>query len=295
MLSQERKSELLKGIKAELNNYHAAKADYDKYRKGREAHIHNLKRDIMCLTHGEDMVKKIEGYVGQRIMHNNDDSVEIIMVDYIKFMKWDIRFHGTGIHLDDDGRAWDSWGFDLKYEEFPGENDTRVKPEPITLVTEATINQIVEKLESARDAKIAKYRDDVKAKYAGIIKQIKTCGLDPEKYDKKNPAEKIKEKIKEKLRKLRHEEDELCDETGFRMSDLVRWFGSDEDKAAFRKEVKKLIAAPDECCDKVIPADGRPADEEIDEAVDSMTEELCDAAPEEDDLFGVLPGFNERN
>lgn len=282
MLSQERKSELLKGIKAELNNYHAAKADYDKYRKGREAHIHNLKRDIMCLTHGEDMVKKIEGYVGQRIMRNNDDSVEILMVDRIDFMKWDIRFHGDGITLCDDGHTWKSWGFDIRYEEFPGENDKRVKPEPITLVTDASINQIVEKLESERDAKIAKYRDEVKAKYAGIIKQIKTCGLDPEKCEKKTP--------REKLRKLRHEEDELYDETGFRMSDLVRWFGSDEDKAAFRKEVKELIAAPDDCCDKVMPADG-----EIDEAVDSMTEELCDAAPETDELFDVLPGFNERN
>lgn len=287
MLSQERKSELLKGIKAELNNYHAAKADYDKYRKGREAHIHNLKRDIMCLTHGEDMVKKIEGYVGQRIMRNNDDSVEILMVDRIDFMKWDIRFHGDGITLCDDGHTWKSWGFDIRYEEFPGENDKSVKPEPITLVTDASINQIVEKLESERDAKIAKYRDEVKAKYAGIIKQIKTCGLDPEKCEKKTP--------REKLRKLRHEEDELYDETGFRMSDLVRWFGSDEDKAAFRKEVKELIAVPDDRCDKVIPADGRPADEEIDEAVDSMTEELCDAAPEEDELFDVLPGFNERN
>ena len=282
MLTQERKSELLKGIKAELNNYHAAKADYDKYRKGRETHIHNLKRDIMCLTHGEDMVKKIEGYVGQRIMRDHGDSVEILMVDRIDFMKWDIRFHGDGITLCDDGRTWESWGFDIRYEEFPGENDKRVKPEPITLVTDASINQIVEKLESERDAKIAKYRDEVKAKYAGIIKQIKTCGLDPEKCEKKTP--------REKLLKLRHEEDELYDEAGFRMSDLVRWFGSDEDKAAFRKEVKKLIAAPDDCCDKVIPADG-----EIDEAVDSMTEELCDAAPETDELFDVLPGFNERN
>lgn len=278
MLSQERKSELLKGIKAELNNYHAAKADYDTYWKGREAHIHNLKRDIMCLTHGEDMVKKIEGYVGQRIMRNHDDSVEILMVDRIEFMKWDIRFHGDGIKLYDDGHTWDSWGFDLKYEEFPGENDKRVKPEPITLVTEASINQIVEKLESARDAKIVKYRDEVKAKYATIINQIKTCGLDPDKYKKETPEEK--------LLKLRHEEDELYDETGFRMSDLVRWFGSDEDKAAFRKEVKKLITEPDECRDGAIPADG-----EIDEAVDSMTEELCDAAPESDELFDVLPGF----
>jgi hypothetical protein len=285
-MNQERKSELLKGIKAELNNYHAAKADYDKYWKGREAHVHNLKRDIMCLTHGEDLVKKIEGYVGQRIMRNYDDSIEILMVDRIEFMKWDIRFHGTGIQLYDDGRSWSSSGFDIRYEDFPGENDTRVKPEPITLVTDASINQIVEKLESERDTKIAKYRDEVKAKYAAIISQIKTCGLDPEKYEKKNPAEKIQEK----LRKLRHEENELYDETGFRMSDLVKWFGSDEDKAAFRKEVKELIAAPDDCCDKVIPAE-----EEIDEAVDSMTEELCDAAPEEDDLFDVLPGFNERN
>ena len=287
MLSQERKSELLKGIKAELNNYHAAKADFDKYWKGREAHIHNLKRDIMCLTHGEDMVKKIEGYVGQRILRNHDDSVEILVVDYIKFMKWEIRFHGTGIELYDDGRAWDSGGFDIKYEEFPGENDKRVKPEPITLVTEASINQIVEKLESARDAKIAEYSYKVKAKYATIINQIKTCGLDPDKYKKETPAEK--------LRKLRHDEDELYDETGFRMSDLVRWFGSDEDKAAFRKEVKELIAAPDECCGEAMPADGRTSDEEIEEAVDSMTEEACDAAQEEDDLFDVLPGFNERN
>ena len=287
MLTQERKSELLKGIKAELNNYHAAKADHDKYWKGRAACIHNLKRDIMCLTHGEGLVKKIEGYVGQRIMRDHGDSVEILMVDRIDFMKWDIRFHGDGITLCDDGHTWKSWGFDIRYEEFPGENDKRVKPEPITLVTDASINQIVEKLESERDAKIAKYRDEVKAKYAGIIKQIKTCGLDPEKCEKKTP--------REKLLKLRHEEDELYDETGFRMSDLVRWFGSDEDKAAFRKEVKELIAAPDDCCDKVIPADGRPADEEIDEAVDSMTEELCDAAPESDELFDVLPGFNERN
>lgn len=288
MLSQERKSELLKGIKAELNNYHAAKADLDKYWEDRKAHIHNLKRDIMCLTHGEDLVKKIEGYVGQRIMHDHGDSVEIIMVDDIKFMKWEIRFHGTGIQLYDDGRSWSSSGFDIRYEDFPGEIDTRVKPEPITLVTDASLNQIVEKLESERDAKIAKYRDEVKAKYAAIISQIKTCGLDPDKYKKETP--------KEKLLKLRHEEDELYDETGFRMSDLVRWFGSDEDKAAFRKEVKELIAAPDECCDKVIPADGSmPADEEIDEMADSMTEELCDAAPEEDDLFDVLPGFNERN
>ena len=284
MLSQERKSELLKGIKAELNNYHAAKADLDKYREDRKAHIHNLKRDIMCLTHGEDLVKKIEGYVGQRIMRDYDDSVEILMVDRIDFMKWDIRFHGDGIRLyDDDGRAWSSSGFDIRYDDFPGENDKRVKPEPITLVTEASISQIVEKLESERDAKIAKYRDEVKAKYATIINKIKTCGLDPEKYEKETPEEK--------LRNLRHEEDELYDETGFRMSDLVRWFGSDEDKAAVRKEVKELIAVPDDCCGKVIPADGRPADEEIDEAVDFMTEEMCDAAPEEDELFDVLPGF----
>lgn len=282
MLSQERKSELLKGIKAELNNYHAAKADLDKYWEDREARIHNLKRDIMCLTHGEDLVKKIEGYVGQRIMRDYDDSVEILMVDYIKFMKWEIRFHGTGIRLYDDGHAWDACGFDIKYEEFPGENDKRVKPEPVTIVTDASINQIVEKLESARDAKIAKYRAEVNTKYAGIIKQIKTCGLDPEKYKKETPAKK--------LLRLRHEEDELYDEAGFRMSDLVKWFGSDEDKAAFRKEVKELIAVPDDRCDKVIPADG-----EIDEAVDSMTEELCDAAPETDELFDVLPGFNERN
>ena len=288
MLSQERKSELLKGIKAELNNYHAAKADYDKYWKGREAHVHQLKRDIMCLTHGEDMVKKIEGYVGQRIMRENDDSVEILMVERIEFKKWEIMFHGDGIKLYDDGRTWESWGFDIHYEEFPGENDQRVKQEPITLVTEASINQIVEKLESARDAKIVKYRDEVKAKYATIISQIKNCGLDPKKYEKETPEKK--------LLKLRHEEDELYDETGFRMSDLVRWFGSDEDKAAFRKEVKELIAVPDEHCDKAIPADGRkPTDEELEELAVSMTEELCDAAPEEDDLFDVLPGFNERN
>lgn len=282
MLSQERKSELLKGIKAELNNYHAAKADYVKYWKGREAHIHNLKRDIMCLTHGEDMVKKIEGYVGHRIMRNNDDSsVEFLMVDRVEFRKWEIGFYGTGIKLCGDGSTRDSWCFAIRYEDFPGEYDKYTAPEPITLVTEATINQIVGKLESERDAKIARYRDEVKTKYATIISQIKTCGLDPDKYEKKTPVEK--------LLKLRHDENELYDETGFRMSDLVRWFGSDEDKAAFRKEVKELIAAPDECCDKAMPADGGTGEEELDKAVDSMTEEMCDAAPEEDDLFDVLP------
>lgn len=282
MLSQERKTELLNRIKAELTDYHAAKADLDKYWKNRETHIHNLKRDIMCLTHGEGTVKKIDGYVGQRVMFEHDDSVVILRVDRIRFTKWEISFHGAGIRVYGDGRVCNSIGISIHYEDFPGENDRRVKPEPITLATEASINQMVEKLESARDAKIAKYNDEVKTKYDNIINRIKTCGLDPEKYEKETPEEK--------LLKLRHDEDELYDETGFRMSDLVRWFGSDEDKAAFRKEVKERIAAPDECGDKAIPAD-----EEIDEAVDSMTEEACDAEPEKDDLFDVLPGFNERN
>lgn len=40
-------------------------------------------------------------------------------------MKWEIRFHGTGIRLYDDGHAWDACGFDIKYEEFPGEDAIR--------------------------------------------------------------------------------------------------------------------------------------------------------------------------
>lgn len=243
MLSQERKSELLKGIKGELAKFNAFQGELDACWKQRSAHIHDLKRSIMCLTHGEDTVKEIEGLVNKRIMVNNDDSVEILMVKDIEFQKWEVRFRGEGFKLYDDGRSCSSIGFDIRYEAFPGENDTQEKPEPFTVVTDADIGKIVKKLESDRDLKITKYRDEVRNKYAKIIETVKNCGIDPKRYRAETRLDRIA--------RLRHDADELYEEAGFRWQDLVQWFGSDEDKAEYLKDLKETIDGPGEWFESV--------------------------------------------
>lgn len=256
MLSQERKSELLKLIKDEFNQFHELGDTLSECRSQREAHIHNLKRSIMCLTHGEDKVKEIESLVGKFIIYNHDGGAAFILVNRITFNKWTINFDGNGISITDDGRARAMRGIDVHYSEFPSEAVSESKANPITAVTD--IDVIIRNVERIRDKKIADERDRVTAEYAEIIYKIRTCGLDPKKFNDKGDSKEPDKSAMDKIHKIlmRQVDDEMYSETEFRMSDLIRWFGSDEDKAEYKEEMGEVEDAgesPDDDFLDVLP------------------------------------------
>lgn len=227
MQTQKRKSELLKNIKDELAKFHEDERDLDKHWEQRRNHVHNLKHAIMCLTHGDEKVKEIDSWVGKKIIRNCADGVEILLVDSIRFDKWEIIIHGRGVRLYCGCKATECTYMTVKYDEFASIDDSPDKKDSVVLLTDESTEKLIAKLEHARDAKIANFREQVTQEYDDIINKIKADGIDPDKYKDK------KETRLERMSKLRHKEDELYDETGFRMSELVNCFGSDKDKMEF--------------------------------------------------------------
>ena len=220
MQTQERKSELLKYIKNELAGFGEIQKKQRSVWDKRAEHVHNLKHAIMCLTHGDEKVKEIDSWIGQKILRNDGDYLEIVQVERIQFEKWVIRFIGNGIRLYKSGQSCHCYGMDVHYEDFASPYDGDHKEDAVKLATDMAISQIVRDLEAKRDADIAKYHDKVMQEYGSIIEQITKHGTDPDKY----------EKDEDKHSFCFRNPDQLYEETGVRMSDLVRWFGSNEDK-----------------------------------------------------------------
>ena len=238
MQTQERKSELLKYIKNELAGFGKIQEKQRSVWDQRAEHVHNLKHAIMCLTHGDEKVKEIDSWVGQKILRNDGDCLQIVQVERIQFEKWEINFIGDGIRLYKSGQSCHCYGMDVKYEEFSSPYDEDRKEDSVKLATDMAISQIVRDLEATRDAEIAKYRDKVMQEYGNIIEQITNHGTDPGKYKKDE---------NKYLGRFR-DPDRLYEETGVRMRDLVRWFGSNEDKI----EMCSNDQEPVDVCDDLV-------------------------------------------
>lgn len=220
MQTQERKTELLKYIKKELAGFSEIQKKQRSVWDQRAVHVHNLKHAIMCLTHGDEKVQEIDSWVGQKILRDDGDCLEIVQVEQIKFEKWEIKFIGKGMRLFKSGQSCQCYGMEAKYEEFASPYAENREEDTVKLATDMAISQIVRDLEAKRDADIAKYRNKVMQEYGNIIDQITKHGTDPDKYKKDEDKHSF----------CYRDPDQLYEETGVRMSDLVRWFGSNEDK-----------------------------------------------------------------
>jgi hypothetical protein len=241
MQTQERKSELLKYIKKELARFGEIQKKQRLVWDQRAERVHNLKHAIMCLTHGDEKVKEIDSWVGQKIMRYDRDCIEIVQVKRIQFEKWEIKFIGDGIRLYKSGQSCHCYGMDVHYEDFASPYNEDRKEDAVKLATDMAINQIVRGLEAKRNAEIAEYREKVMQEYGSIIEQITNNGTDPEKYKKDASEHSL----------CFRDTDQLYEETGVRMRDLVRWFGSNEDKIEMCANDQEPV---DVCDDVVEPA-----------------------------------------
>ena len=215
-------AELLNRIKANYKQYELAEAaSHEAYRKETEW-IDKINRDIITLFHGEDFVKLVDSYVGKRIMQVDDSgNVVFLHVDGVKYSKWDISFRGNGVRYSGENVAWEEHEIRINYRDL---DDCAIKQ--IVVVEDVDIAEVISRVEEARDARIKKATDDISKRYNDTIEDIKKLTLKPTAVE---PMVTIKPDS---------DEPELICVTEWKWSELIRRFGSDEEKAALPQDVR---------------------------------------------------------
>lgn len=215
-------AELLNRIKANYKQYELAEAaSHEAYRKETEW-IDKINRDIITLFHGEDFVKLVDSYVGKRIMQVDDSgNVVFLHVDGVKYSKWDISFRGNGVRYSGENVAWEEHEILINYRDL---DDCAIKQ--IVVAEDVDVAEVISRVEEARDARIKKKTDEISKRYNDTIEDIKKLTLKPKAVE---PMVTIKPDS---------DEPELICVTEWKWSELIRRFGSDEEKAALPQDVR---------------------------------------------------------
>ena len=215
-------AEILNRIKANYKQYELADAaSNEAYHKETEW-IDKINRDIITLFHGEDFVKLVDSYIGKRIMQVDDSgNVVFLHVDDVKYSKWDIAFRGNGVRYSGENVAWEEHEILIKYSDL---DDGALKQ--IVVAEDVDIAEVISRVEEARDARIKKATDDISKRYNGTIEDIKKLTLKPKEVE---PMVTIKPDS---------DVPDLICVTEWKWSELIRRFGSDEEKAALPKDVR---------------------------------------------------------
>lgn len=160
-----------------------------------------------------DAVKHLEGMVGHKIQHiEKDGDVIILSVKSLKFEKWEVNLLGEGVRYTDRHSSPLS-GLScvtIKYDSL------KEVLEMIKVADTATVEDLVAHVEKMRAAQLEEATKKINDKYDRVIESIRNM---------KEPKEV------ESLADRFHP-DPLHEITYFRWSDLVREFGTEEDKKA---------------------------------------------------------------
>lgn len=215
-------AEILNRIKANYKQYELADAaSNEAYHKETEW-IDKINRDIITLFHGEDFIKLVESYVGKRIMQVDDSgNVIFLHVDDVKFSKWDISFRGNGVRYSGESVAWEENEILIKYSDL---DDGALNQ--INIAEDVDVAEVISRVEEARDARIKKEIDYISKQYNGTIEDIKKLTLKPKEVE---PMVTIKPDS---------DVPDLICVTEWKWSELIRRFGSDEEKAALPQDVR---------------------------------------------------------
>lgn len=215
-------AEILNRIKANYTQYEIAEAaSHEAYRKETDW-IDKINRDIITLFRGEDFIKLVESYVGKRIMHvDYRGNVIFLHVDGVKFSKWDISFRGNGVRYSGENVAWEAHEILINYSDL---DDGAIKQ--INIAEDVDVAEVISRVEEARDARIKKEIDYISKKYNGTIEDIKKLTLKPKEVE---PMFTIKPDS---------DVPDLIGVTEWKWSELIRRFGSDEEKAALPQDVR---------------------------------------------------------
>lgn len=160
-----------------------------------------------------DAVKHLEGMVGHKIQHiEKDGDVIILSVKSLKFEKWEVHLIGKGVRYTDRHSCplAELSKVTIKYDSL----DKAV--EMIKVADTSTIEDLVAHVEKMRAVQLEEATKKINDKYDGMIGTIRSM---------KEPKEVVT--LAERLKP-----DPLHEITYFRWGDLVREFGTEEDKKA---------------------------------------------------------------
>lgn len=204
--------ELLKKVRDGLARYNEARKvshnDWDKESKIVDEINHNLWKAIL-----PDAVKHLEDMVGHKIQHvEKDGDVILLSVTTLKFEKWEVNLIGEGVRYTDRHSSPLS---ELSYVTIKYDSLNEVLGR-IKIADTATVEDLVAHVEKMRAAQLEEATKQINDKYDSVIDAIRNM---------KEPKEVVS------LADHFHP-DPLHEITYFRWSDLVREFGTEEDKKA---------------------------------------------------------------
>lgn len=160
-----------------------------------------------------DAVKHLEDMVGHKIQHiEKDGDVILLSVTSLKFEKWEVHLLGEGVRYTDrySSPLSELSCVTIKYDSL---NEAL---EMIKVADTATVEELVAHVEKMRAAQLEKATQKINDKYDKVVESIRNM---------KEPEEAVDFT-------LRFHSDPLNEITYFRWSDLVREFGTEEDKKA---------------------------------------------------------------
>lgn len=204
--------ELLKTVRDGLARYNEArKTTFNDMHKA-EKIADEINRSLWSVLR-PDAVKHLEGMVGHKIQHvEKDGDVIILSVKSIKFEKWEVNLLGEGIRYTDSHSSPLS---ELSYVTIKYDSLKEVL-EMIKVADTATVEDLVSHVEKMRAAQLEEATKKINDKYDKVVESIRNM-KEPEE------AEDFT---------TRFHPDPLDEITYFRWGDLVREFGTEEDKKA---------------------------------------------------------------
>lgn len=218
--------ELLKKVRDGLARYNEARKtthnDWNNESKIVDELNHTLWSAIL-----PDAVKHLESMVGHKIQHiEKDGDVIILSVKSLKFEKWEVNLLGEGVRYTDRHNSPLS-GLScvtIKYDSL------KEVLEMIKVADTATVEDLVEHVEKMRAAQLEAATKQINDKYDKVVESIRNM-KEPEE------AEDFT---------FRFHPDPLHEITYFRWGDLVREFGTEEDKKAL-EPVPVDVVEEDNC------------------------------------------------
>lgn len=204
--------ELLAKIRDGLARYNEARkvthSDWNKESKIVDEINHTLWSALL-----PDAVKHLEDMVGHKIQHvEKDGDVVLLSVTSLKFEKWEVHLIGEGVRYTDRHSSSLS---ELSYVAIKYDSLNEVL-DKVKIADTATVEDLVAHVEKMRAAQLEAVTKQINDKYDGVIASIRNM---------KEPKEVVS------LADCFHL-DPLHEIAYFRWSDLVREFGTEEDKKA---------------------------------------------------------------
>ena len=204
--------ELLKKIRDGLARYNEARRiTHNDW--GNESKIADEINRTLWRAMLPDAVKHLEDMVGHKIQHvEKDGDVILLSVTALKFEKWEVHLLGEGVRYTD---RYSSPLSELSCVTIKYDSLNEV-PEMIKVADTSTVEDLVAHVEKKRAAQLEEATKKINDKYNGVIESIRNM-KEPEEAEDFFSC---------------FQPDPLHEITYFRWSDLVRVFGTEEDKKA---------------------------------------------------------------